>query len=53
LSLQGGFWDWLAALDFGRLGYGVFGLFVVTWAVSAAIWKQGRIEERWGSLLHD
>ena len=23
------------------------GLFVATWAVSAAIWKFGRIEQRW------
>jgi high-affinity nickel-transport protein len=51
LSLRGGVWDWLNGLDFGALGYGVFGLFFVTWAVSVVIWKRGRIEERWGALV--
>ena len=51
LSWTGGFWDWLGALDFGKLGYTVVGLFVTTWLVSALIWKRARIEERWGKLL--
>jgi nickel/cobalt transporter (NiCoT) family protein len=34
-------------LDFGKLGYGIVGLFVLTWAVSAGVWKVSRIEERW------
>jgi hypothetical protein len=25
-------------------------LFVLTWAVSAVIWKTRRIEERWGAV---
>jgi nickel/cobalt transporter (NiCoT) family protein len=37
----------LATLDFSLLGYGIFGLFVLTWAVSVLIWKTRRIEERW------
>jgi high-affinity nickel-transport protein len=37
----------LGALDMGRLGYLVVGLFVVAWLVSLAIWRLGRIEERW------
>src|SRR5262249_6135520 len=27
----------------------VVGLFVITWAIAAAIWRLGRIEERWGA----
>ena len=50
LSLTGGVWDWLNALDFGTLGYVVAGLFVVMWAASVAIWKLRRIEERWGAV---
>ena len=51
LSLDSGFWAWINALDFANLGYGVVGLFVVTWAVSVAIWKGARIEDRWGALV--
>ena len=51
LAFRGGFWQWLERLDFGVLGYGIVGLFVLTWAVSALIWKTQRIEERWGRLV--
>ena len=39
--------SWIDDLDFGTLGYGVVGLFVLTWAGSFAFWKLRRIEERW------
>ena len=42
-------WPWLDGLDFGTLGYGIVGLFVLTWALSFAVWKVRRIEERWGA----
>ena len=51
LQLESGFWSWLNALDFGQLGYGIVGLFVLTWAVSVTVWKTRRIEERWGALV--
>jgi high-affinity nickel-transport protein len=51
LSLQGAFWDFLANLDFGRIGYVVVGLFVATWLFSLALWKARRIEQRWAALL--
>jgi nickel/cobalt transporter (NiCoT) family protein len=53
LSLDTGFWGWLSGLDFGNLGYGVVGLFVLTWAVSVVVWKGGRIEERWSAFVRD
>jgi high-affinity nickel-transport protein len=37
-------------LDFNTLGYGMVALFVLTWAVSAVIWKTRQIEERWGAV---
>jgi high-affinity nickel-transport protein len=48
-------------VDFNQLGYGIVGLFVVTWATSALVWKVTRLEERWepmsfradGSLMRD
>jgi nickel/cobalt transporter (NiCoT) family protein len=51
LALNGGFWSFLGALDFGTLGYAIVGLFVVAWGASVLIWKTRRIEERWGSFV--
>ena len=54
LDLHGPFFDFVAGLDFGVLGYLIVGLFLVAWALSVAWWKFGRVEERYGepSLLH-
>jgi high-affinity nickel-transport protein len=41
----------LEGVDFGVLGYGIVGLFVVTWAVSVVVWKTRRIEQRWNVYL--
>ncbi|MFX1737647.1 HoxN/HupN/NixA family nickel/cobalt transporter [Paraburkholderia sp. A1RI_3L] len=38
---------WTSSVNLNQAGYAIVGLFVATWAVSAAIWKFGRIEERW------
>jgi high-affinity nickel-transport protein len=47
LSLNGGFWAWVAGIDLNAVGYIVVGLFVATWAVALAVWRFGRLEERW------
>jgi high-affinity nickel-transport protein len=47
LGLTGGFWDWVASVDLNYVGYAVVALFVVTWALALAVWRFGRIEERW------
>jgi high-affinity nickel-transport protein len=41
LELQGGFWDFIGALNdnFGALGYGIIALFIVSWLVSFAIYR--------------
>jgi high-affinity nickel-transport protein len=36
-----------AWLDVNRLGYAIVGLFFLTWAVSALVWRTRHIEERW------
>jgi high-affinity nickel-transport protein len=41
----------IAALDLNYVGYGIVGLFVATWVVAYAIWKYGRIEEKWSAQL--
>jgi high-affinity nickel-transport protein len=47
LSLTGGLWDTVANLDLNLIGYLIVGLFVATWAIAVAVWRFGRIEERW------
>ncbi len=38
-SLHGRFFDFIAHLDFGSLGYLIVGLFLCAWALSVAAWK--------------
>jgi high-affinity nickel-transport protein len=37
----------LMDLDLGSLGYAVAALFALTWAAAVAVWRLGRIEQRW------
>ena len=39
-----------AWLDVNRLGYVIVAMFILTWGVSAVVWRARRIEERWGYL---
>ena len=47
LTLHGHFWHLVAGIDINTLGYIIAGLFALTWALAIAIWRVGRIEERW------
>jgi high-affinity nickel-transport protein len=47
LSISSGPLAWVAGLDLNHVGYAIAGLFVLTWAVALAVWRLGRIEERW------
>lgn len=49
LGLHGPFFDFVAGLDFGVLGYLVVALFLVAWASSVAVWKLGRLDVRYGA----
>jgi high-affinity nickel-transport protein len=51
LGWSGGFWGWVANLDLNVVGFGIVGLFVLTWVVALAVWKFGRIEDRWNRHL--
>jgi high-affinity nickel-transport protein len=44
---------WVGAIDLGDVGFWIVGLFVVTWVVALAVWRFGRIEERWSAGLAD
>jgi high-affinity nickel-transport protein len=41
---------WLASLDLNYVGFGIVGLFVVTWALAVAVWRFGRIEQRYSGV---
>ena len=51
VGIQSGPLAALGSIDLEYVGYGIVALFVVTWALSVAIWKFGRIEERWSANL--
>jgi high-affinity nickel-transport protein len=33
------------------VGYGIVALFVLTWVVALAVWRFGRIEQRWSASV--
>jgi len=39
----------IGSVDLNSVGYWIVGLFVFTWAVALAVWRFGRIEQRWDS----
>jgi high-affinity nickel-transport protein len=47
LNAQGSFWAWWENININTLGFIIVGMFVATWAIALAIWRLGRIEERW------
>ncbi|MBU3066050.1 HoxN/HupN/NixA family nickel/cobalt transporter [Nocardia sp. NEAU-G5] len=49
LHWNGGFWGWLNGLNLNILGFGIVGLFVVTWGVSVVVWRVARVEEKWSA----
>jgi nickel/cobalt transporter (NiCoT) family protein len=54
-GLRGPFFDAVAGLDFGVLGYLIVGLFLTAWGASLAWWKFGKLEQRYapaGGALH-
>jgi high-affinity nickel-transport protein len=51
-SLGGRFWNGVASLNnnFGLLGYGIIAIFMVSWLVSAAVYRWRRYDEREAGL---
>jgi nickel/cobalt transporter (NiCoT) family protein len=47
LGVTSGPLAWIAGLNLNFVGYAIVGLFAVTWVIALAVWKFGRIEERW------
>ncbi|GAA1967117.1 HoxN/HupN/NixA family nickel/cobalt transporter [Catenulispora subtropica] len=51
LGWTGGFWDWVGGIDLNTIGFAIVGVFIATWVVALAVWKFGRIEEKWTAGL--
>lgn len=47
MAIDSGPLAWLAGLDLGVVGFAVVGLFLLTWGLAVAVWRFGRIEEKW------
>jgi high-affinity nickel-transport protein len=47
LGVESGPLAWVGGLNLGYVGFGIVGLFVLTWALALAVWRYGRIEQRW------
>jgi high-affinity nickel-transport protein len=51
LRLHGLFFDFVASLDFGILGYLIVGMFLLAWGLSVVAWKVGKVEQRYSMGL--
>jgi high-affinity nickel-transport protein len=47
LNARGSFWMWWENINTNTLGFIIVGMFVATWVIALAVWRFGRIEERW------
>ena len=47
LDLHGALWRLVGAVNINTAGFAIVVLFVVTWVVALAVWRFGRIEDRW------
>ncbi|MDN3357487.1 HoxN/HupN/NixA family nickel/cobalt transporter [Actinomadura sp. DC4] len=52
-GLHGTFWNWVGALDLNTAGFVITGVLLLTWVGALAVWKFGRIEQRWSAALRD
>jgi nickel/cobalt transporter (NiCoT) family protein len=46
-KLSGGVWDVLRGINLNTIGFIIVGMFIVTWVAAIAVWRFGRIEQRW------
>jgi high-affinity nickel-transport protein len=53
LDITTGLLATVGSIDLNSAGYWIVGLFVATWAIALAVWRFGKIEQRWGSGLGD
>jgi len=49
--LNGTFWAFLAGFNINKAGFVIAAVFLITWLAALAIWRYGRIEEKWHSPM--
>ena len=47
IHLQGAFWAFMANFNINTAGFIIVGMFAITWMIALAVWRFGRIEQRW------
>jgi nickel/cobalt transporter (NiCoT) family protein len=47
LGLHGGLADWFRRFNVNTAGFIIVGMFVAAWMIALAVWRLGRIEEKW------
>ena len=52
LNLNGHVASFFENFNINSAGFVIVGLFVVTWAVALAVWRFGRVEERWDAAAN-
>ncbi len=52
LNLSGGFWNYAGRFDINKAGFIITGVFIAVWIIAIAIWKIGKVEERWHDEAH-
>jgi len=51
VSQTSGFWGFMYNFNINTAGFVIVGMFIATWAGAMAIWRYGRIEEKWTARL--
>jgi nickel/cobalt transporter (NiCoT) family protein len=51
ISQTSGFWGFMYNFNINTAGFVIVGMFIATWAGAMAIWRYGRIEEKWTARL--
>jgi high-affinity nickel-transport protein len=46
-NLSGGFWAFMGNFDINKAGLVIVAIFVLTWIAALAIWRFGKIEQKW------
>jgi high-affinity nickel-transport protein len=49
MGVHSGPLGWIAGLNLNYVGYGIVGLFVLTWAIALSVWKFGKVEQKWAT----
>jgi high-affinity nickel-transport protein len=50
-SVTGGMIGFIAGIDLDHVGYAIVATFILAWGIALAVWRYGRIEERWSAKL--